>query len=152
MRQMAEELKSVEAPVTDQQLIERILQTLPPSYYNFISAWESVPLAERSISSLTSRLILEETRMKSRTNGPNPADIAFFASHPNNKQQQAIDCNSENAYAASKSYNGGRGGYPGLRGNRGSSSGYRGGYRGGNNGFRGRGTNFKFYNFQTDLF
>jgi hypothetical protein len=149
---MAEELKSVEAPVTDQQLIERILQTLPPSYYNFISAWESVPLAERSISSLTSRLILEETRMKSRTNGPNPADIAFFASHPNNKQQQAIDCNSENAYAASKSYNGGRGGYPGLRGNRGSSSGYRGGYRGGNNGFRGRGTNFKFYNFQTNLF
>ncbi|XP_045034748.1 uncharacterized protein LOC116934903 [Daphnia magna] len=78
MRQMAEELKSVEAPVTDQQLIERILQTLPPSYYNFISAWESVPLAERSISSLTSRLILEETRMKSRTNGPNPADIAFL--------------------------------------------------------------------------
>ncbi|KAI9553666.1 hypothetical protein GHT06_021593 [Daphnia sinensis] len=132
---MAEELKSVEAPVTDQQLIERILQTLPPSYYNFISAWESVPLAERSISSLTSRLILEETRMKSRTNGPNPTDIAFFASHPNNKQQQAVDCNSANAYAASKSYNGVRGGYPGLRVNRGSSSGYRGGYRGGNNGF-----------------
>ena len=86
MRQMAEELKSVEAPVTDQQLIERILQTLPPSYYNFIMAWESVPLAERSISSLTSRLILEETRMKSRTNGPNPADIANFCVSP---EQQA---------------------------------------------------------------
>ncbi|KAK4012415.1 hypothetical protein OUZ56_021514 [Daphnia magna] len=53
--------------------------------------------------------------MKSRTNGPNPADIAFFASHPNNKQQQAADCNSENAYAASKSYNGVRGGYTSLR-------------------------------------
>lgn len=87
MRQMAEELKSVEAPVTDQQLIERILQTLPPSYYNLISAWESLPLTERSISSLTARLILEETRMKGRTNGQSPADIAFFASHPNNKKQ-----------------------------------------------------------------
>lgn len=93
---MAEELKSVEAPVTDQQLIERILQTLPPSYYNLISAWESLPLTERSISSLSARLILEETRMKrmkigmrmkGRTNGQSPADIAFFASHPNNKKQ-----------------------------------------------------------------
>ncbi len=32
LRQMADELRSVEAPVTELQLMERILQTLPPSY------------------------------------------------------------------------------------------------------------------------
>lgn len=137
---MADELRSVEAPVTELQLMERILQTLPPSYYNFISAWESVPLPERTIASLTARLILEETRMKGRTNQTNSADVAFFASHPNNKQQQNTDDLTDNAYSANGKTRGGRGGYSGTRGNRGGQSGYRGGpsgYRGGQSWNRG---------------
>ncbi len=40
--------------------------------------------------------------MKGRTNQPNSADVAFFASHPNNKQQQNTDELTDNAYSANE--------------------------------------------------
>ena len=59
MRQMAEELRCVNAEVTDQQLIARILQTLSPSYRYFLSAWDSVPVTDQTITNSTARLLIE---------------------------------------------------------------------------------------------
>ncbi len=86
---MAEELRSVNSPVSEETLIVRILQTLPPSYKSFLSAWDSVPRADQTIANLTGRLVTEELRAKMQ-GGTDPADVAFFASHPTRIQQQQV--------------------------------------------------------------
>jgi len=82
LRLMADELRSVNSAVSDETLIVRILQTLPPSYRSFLSAWDSVPRADQTIANLTGRLVTEELRAKTH-GGVDPADVAFFATHPN---------------------------------------------------------------------
>lgn len=77
---MASQLSDVEAPVSDIQIMTKILCTLPPSYRGFTTAWDSVPAAEKTIALLTSRLLKEETMAKRWTRGQRDAqDAAFFA-------------------------------------------------------------------------
>lgn len=132
---MAAQLKDLNAPITDVQLLAKIILTLPPSYRHFISAWESVPEASRTIAALTARLVNEEKMTKMYNNGaPDPADTAFFARNSPGAASSETSTTQE-AYSAaggSGSHRGGRGGYPGLRGGaRGSRGNYR-GPRGGN--------------------
>ena len=61
---MASQLSDVEAPVSDIQIMTKILCTLPPSYRAFTTAWDSVPATEKTIALLTSRLLKEETMAK----------------------------------------------------------------------------------------
>jgi hypothetical protein len=77
---MAEELRNLESPLTDQQLIMKILHSLPKSYRALQSAWLSVPVLEQTIQNLTTRLIGEEalTRYINKDE-MDPADVAFFA-------------------------------------------------------------------------
>lgn len=144
---MAEELRNIEANVTDQQVMMRILQSLPPSYNHFLSAWESVPVADQTIANLTARLILEEIRKRENNNGENdPVDVAFFANYPGRPRQPTQiqpQYYGQNAYSAGGGYQGRRGqhndgGYPGLRrGNRGYPGRghyHRGAFRGNYNG------------------
>ena len=77
---MAEELRNLESPLTDQQLIMKILHSLPTSYRAFQSAWLSVPVREQTIQNLTTRLIGEEALTRNINKGEmDPADVAFFA-------------------------------------------------------------------------
>ncbi len=77
---MASQLNDVGAVITPIMVMTKILCTLPPSYRNFISAWDSVPHAERTMALLTSRLLKEETMSKLWTGGQaNADDTAFFA-------------------------------------------------------------------------
>jgi glutamine synthetase type III len=77
---MASMLSDVEAPVSDLQIMTKIICTLPPSYRSFTTAWDSVPAAERTIALLTSRLLKEETMAKRWTRGQQDTnDAAFFA-------------------------------------------------------------------------
>lgn len=92
MRMMAEELKSVGINVSELELLVRIIQTLPPSYRYFISAWESVQPAQQTLANLTARLITEELR--SKTYGTDASETAFFASHPSRTKQQQSDANA----------------------------------------------------------
>ena len=39
---LAEELRNLESPVTEQQLVVKIIQTLPPSFRSFRSAWDNL--------------------------------------------------------------------------------------------------------------
>jgi hypothetical protein len=61
---MASQLQDVEAPVSEIQIMTKIICTLPPSYRSFTKAWDSVPAAEKTIALLTSRLLKEETMAK----------------------------------------------------------------------------------------
>jgi hypothetical protein len=66
--------------VSEQQVVMKILATLPPSYRPFLSAWQSVPPAEQTIDHLTTRLEGEEIMSIERNGGEaDPADTAFFA-------------------------------------------------------------------------
>ncbi|KAG7202516.1 hypothetical protein KM043_017079 [Ampulex compressa] len=40
-----------------------VLNTLPPPFRHFHSAWDSIPAAERTLEKLVSRLMVEEIRM-----------------------------------------------------------------------------------------
>lgn len=105
---MAEELRNLESPLTEQQLIMKILHSLPTSYRAFQSAWLSVPVLEQTIQNLTTRLIGEEALTKNINKGEmDPADVAFFAgqTHPSPGA-------SDVAFHAPR---GRRGGYPGFR-------------------------------------
>jgi hypothetical protein len=77
---LASRLSDVGAAMTDIQFITKIICTLPPSYRNFESVWDSVPVNERTISLLTSRLLKEESNALRWSRGPqDAADTAFFA-------------------------------------------------------------------------
>ena len=64
IEQIATHLKDLGSPVSDVQVMSKILLTLPPSYRHFLSAWDNVPMAEKNIKLLTSRLVNEESRTK----------------------------------------------------------------------------------------
>lgn len=77
---IANQLRDINAPVTESQLMTKIICTLPPSYRGFMSAWDSVPVAERTIDSLTSCLLKEESMTKQWSKGKlDSQDAAFFA-------------------------------------------------------------------------
>jgi hypothetical protein len=77
---MASQLQYVEAPVSEIQIMTKVICTLPPSYRSFTTAWDSVPAAEKTIALLTSRLLKEETMTKRWSKGKLDAnDTAFFA-------------------------------------------------------------------------
>jgi hypothetical protein len=57
LRQMSKELRSVNSPVPKEVLIMRILQTLPPSFDNFLTFWNNVNLSEQTLTNLTSQLL-----------------------------------------------------------------------------------------------
>jgi hypothetical protein len=52
---------------TEDEIINRILTSLPPSYENFIAPWESTAKAERTLANLTTRLCSQEERTNLRS-------------------------------------------------------------------------------------
>lgn len=70
----------------------RILQTLAPSYKNFLSALDSVPCADQTIANLIGRLVTEELRAKTQ-GGTDPADVFFL---PHTQQESNNWCCSNN--------------------------------------------------------
>ena len=105
---MADELSNVGSPVTYEQLEERILSTLPPSFAAARAAWETLPCDDqRNINRLTARMVLEETRNKSvKSGGENTADAAFFASHPSRILKKQVEEGVDGAFAAHSGYRG----------------------------------------------
>ena len=125
IEQMAAHLKNLNAPISDVQVMSKILHTLPPSYRHFLSAWDNVSPADKTIKLLISRLVNEETRTKEFNDGAaDPRDLAFFAG-------QRAPQQPEPAHAFPAQGNGQQGGRGGFRG--GFRRGQR-GRRGGNHG------------------
>ncbi|CAI6357443.1 unnamed protein product [Macrosiphum euphorbiae] len=59
-------LKQLEEPVTDNMVMTKILMALPDMYNHFYSAWDSIPAVDKTINNLTSRLLIEESRLQQR--------------------------------------------------------------------------------------
>jgi hypothetical protein len=63
------ELLGTPGQVLEEQLKMVILKTLPPSFDRLRSAWDSVPIQERTVNALTSKLMIEERRTLEKYNG-----------------------------------------------------------------------------------
>lgn len=76
-------LKQSGEPVMDNMIITKILMTLPDVYNHFYSAWDSIPAADKKINNLTSRLLIEKSRLKQRslTVVENQKSIALMANN-----------------------------------------------------------------------
>ena len=133
LRQMGEELRSVNAPVSEEVLIMRIIQTLPPSYDTFQTVWNTVATGDQTLVNLTAQLVNEELRVKARNNGSlNPADVAFFATHPSNVHfETAYTARGDGRNDDTRKHRAYRNDY------RGRSSNHHGNTRGSNQGRRG---------------
>lgn len=59
--------------------LNRILNTLPSEYFDFINAWESVPKEQRTKQTLLERLCVVELRLKERSNVTSSDATAFSA-------------------------------------------------------------------------
>lgn len=62
LENLAHRLRLMGEQIPDSMIITKILMTLPSSYRYFVSSWESAPAAERTLTNLTSRLSIEESR------------------------------------------------------------------------------------------
>ncbi|KAK9718150.1 hypothetical protein QE152_g23340 [Popillia japonica] len=68
-------------------VMSKILSTLPEQYKYFLTAWESTPISDKTITNLTSRLVAEELRNKVREND---IAVAFKSS-----EKQCYKCKSK---------------------------------------------------------
>ena len=76
---LASQLKDLNEPVTEAQVMTKILVTLPPSYRHFLSVWDNASTKSRNIQTLTQRLLKEENVTKIYNIGQADAtDSAFF--------------------------------------------------------------------------
>lgn len=104
---LASQLKDLNEPVTEAQVMTKLLVTLPPSFRHFLSVWDNVPAKNRYIQTLTQRLLKEENVTKIYNNGQSDAaDSAFFS---NNFPPQQSDRHSRGGFNNRRS----RGGRPG---------------------------------------
>jgi transposase InsO family protein len=93
---LAAQLKDLNEPVTEAQVMTKILVTLPPSFRHFLSVWDNVSVKNRNIQTLTQRLLKEENVTKIYNNGQSdPADSAFFS---NNFPTQQGDRNTRGGH------------------------------------------------------
>ncbi|KAG5881728.1 hypothetical protein JTB14_037944 [Gonioctena quinquepunctata] len=81
LENLSHELKSCGDEISENMLVNKILMTLPESFKHFHSAWDSSP--EKTLNSLTSRLIAEEERIRNRDNRDEGMVEAFSAEKSN---------------------------------------------------------------------
>jgi hypothetical protein len=65
IEQLSVKMKALGSDVGDKMIITRILTSLPRKFNHFHSAWDSVDETKKTLDSLTTRLITEESRWKS---------------------------------------------------------------------------------------
>lgn len=85
-------LESLGVKITTSMVITKITSSLPTSYKHFVSAWESVPAEKQTYEELSSRLLVEELRMK---DGASSTSEAFKAVK---KGRKCFKCGLEGHY------------------------------------------------------
>ncbi len=75
---LASRLNDIGVAVDEQQVITKILCTLPPSFRHAVSTWDGVPDVEKTVVVLTARLLKEET-MNKLYGAQEELDSAFYA-------------------------------------------------------------------------
>ncbi|KAG5895417.1 hypothetical protein JTB14_029428 [Gonioctena quinquepunctata] len=65
LEEIKNKLKQAGEELSEKMVLTKILMSLPEKYKHFRSAWESVPIEKQTLDELTSRLLIEEERVKS---------------------------------------------------------------------------------------
>jgi len=100
LESLSRKLKQLGEPISDSMLISKIIMTLPENYKHFYSAWDSIPNVDKTLSNLSSRLMVEETRQTQGNDAQRDtaSSSAFSAkkSYGTNKEKYTKIGNSEN--------------------------------------------------------
>ncbi|XP_022181581.1 uncharacterized protein LOC111041582 [Myzus persicae] len=62
LENLSKQLAQSGEPISDSMLMTKILMTLPDTYKHFYSAWDSMSSENKTLTNLTSRLMVEESR------------------------------------------------------------------------------------------
>jgi len=65
---------------SDKAVIAKVLAKLPSGFDSLLAAWEVTPVAERTLETLTLRLLTQESRMKQRVESESLTTAAYVAS------------------------------------------------------------------------
>ncbi|KAJ8720626.1 hypothetical protein PYW08_006091 [Mythimna loreyi] len=81
IQEIQNQLKQLGEEVSDKFAITKVLMSLPNEYKHFVSAWESAPEDKQTFNNLVARLLIEEERLKEKTEekGSTPSSSAFVA-------------------------------------------------------------------------
>lgn len=63
IRDLAHRLIALGDQIPDSMIVTKVLMTLPTQYQHFVTAWKSASEDQRTLTNLTSRLTMEETRV-----------------------------------------------------------------------------------------
>lgn len=77
LEEMSKQLNDLGEGLPESMVMTKILMTLPPEYNHFYSAWESTPKEKQTLDELTSRLMIEESRMHSQNAVADGSDALF---------------------------------------------------------------------------
>lgn len=91
LEDIAQQLKDFGEAIPDSMLVSKILMTLPVEFRHFHSAWESTAVADRTLTNLTTRLMIEECRNGVSNQAENIGESSAMASkryHQHHHQRQ----------------------------------------------------------------
>ena len=83
--QIAFRLKSFNIAIDDNQIMAKILISLPPEFRVFGFAWESTPVAEKSLEKLTTRLIALTKSLRNDEEIKSTSGTAFLSKPKRNE-------------------------------------------------------------------
>lgn len=81
IQEIQNQLKQLGEEISDKFAITKVLMSLPDEYKHFVSAWESAPEDKQTFDNLVTRLLIEEERLKEKTEEKDstPSSSAFVA-------------------------------------------------------------------------
>jgi len=97
--QKASILKDLGQPLSDSQIITKILMSLPPGYNGTVAAWANVPQAEQTVTAISTRLLQQE-HLLHQQDKENSTESAYFtrAQHSTKKLSKIETREKDAAY------------------------------------------------------
>lgn len=94
MEMLVHQLKDLNVNIDNSLVVTKIIGTLPQEYKHFVSAWDSTTSDMQTIENLTSRLMIEESRMKSSSSELSGALFSkkLSSNKKKNQKQQKGKC------------------------------------------------------------
>ena len=83
LEQIAFRLKSLNIAIDDEQIMAKVLMSLPAEFRVFGFAWESTPVDEKTLKRLTTRLITLDKSMRNDEEKRSTPDAAFLSKNKN---------------------------------------------------------------------
>ncbi|KAG5861416.1 hypothetical protein JTB14_004283 [Gonioctena quinquepunctata] len=79
--------KEVKVKLSESLFMNRVLNTLPKEYFEFLNAWESVAKQQRTIQLLRERLCTVEMRLQEREENSDLSNKTAFLASKNFREQ-----------------------------------------------------------------